>query len=252
MRLKKIGARNGNYLKYRSLSVFDMTDSNDKRCTKCNTVKPLDLFYKNNKKNRYFSSCKICYNKQEKERKDKNRDEINKKARKQYKKRMATEEGRKRKRENWKKAAKKAYKKLRSTPEGRKQIKVWSAKARKQPGYLRKVEENRKKRYQSDPKFVMCCRLRGRIHHALKGKTKVATTLKLTGCSWDFLMQHIESQFVEGMSWENRHLWHLDHIRPCSSFNLLEESEQRECFHYSNLQPLWAQDNLKKGSTYKK
>lgn len=165
---------------------------------------------------------------------------------------MATKEGRKRKRESWKKATKKAYKKLRSTPEGRQQLKAWNAKARKQPGYLCKLREYHKKKVQSDPKFVMCRRLRGRLRHALKGKTKVATTLKLTGCSWDFLMQHIESQFVEGMSWDNRHLWHLDHIRPCSSFNLLEESEQRECFHYSNLQPLWAQDNLKKGSTYKK
>ena len=52
------------------------------------------------------------------------------------------------------------------------------------------------------------------------------------------------------MSWGNYGKWHVDHIRPCASFNLVNEEEQKKCFHYTNLQPLWAKDNLSKGSKY--
>ena len=60
----------------------------------------------------------------------------------------------------------------------------------------------------------------------------------------------VMKKFVSGMSWENYGKWHIDHIKPCASFNLLEEDEQKKCFHYTNLQPLWAKDNLKKGGKY--
>jgi hypothetical protein len=50
------------------------------------------------------------------------------------------------------------------------------------------------------------------------------------------------------MNWENQGEWHIDHILPCASFDLTKEEEQRKCFHYTNLQPLWAKDNMIKGS----
>ena len=50
------------------------------------------------------------------------------------------------------------------------------------------------------------------------------------------------------MTWKNHGIWHVDHIRPCASFDLTKDEEQRECFHYKNLQPLWGPDNLAKGS----
>ena len=52
------------------------------------------------------------------------------------------------------------------------------------------------------------------------------------------------------MNWGNRKKWHLDHIRPCASFDLSDINQQKECFHYSNFQPLWAKDNISKGSLY--
>jgi len=63
---------------------------------------------------------------------------------------------------------------------------------------------------------------------------------------------HIEKQFKPGMNWENYSLygWHIDHIRPCASFDLTKEEEIQKCFHYSNLQPLWAEENLKKAATW--
>ena len=90
--------------------------------------------------------------------------------------------------------------------------------------------------------------LRTRIYHALKGINKSKHTEELIGCSIEFLKQHLESQFTKGMSWDNYSLygWHVDHIRPCTSFNLSKSKEQLKCFNYKNLQPLWAIDNHKK------
>lgn len=70
------------------------------------------------------------------------------------------------------------------------------------------------------------------------------------GCSVDDLILHIESIFLDGMTWDNHGKWHIDHIKPCCAFDLTDPKQQRDCFHYSNLQPLWAVDNLKKSGKY--
>lgn len=90
--------------------------------------------------------------------------------------------------------------------------------------------------------------LRIRTRHVLKGKIKSGTTIDLLGCQPEFLISYIEKQFKEGMTWDNygRKGWHIDHIIPCSSFDLTDPEHQRKCFHYTNLQPLWAEDNLRK------
>jgi hypothetical protein len=66
------------------------------------------------------------------------------------------------------------------------------------------------------------------------------------------LFAHLEAQFRDGMSWDNygRYGWHIDHIIPCSSFDLTDTDQQRKCFHYTNLQPLWAHENLSKGPRF--
>ena len=79
---------------------------------------------------------------------------------------------------------------------------------------------------------------------------KGCSTMELTGCELPFLKGYIEAKFVEGMTWENHGSWHLDHIKPCCSFDLKNEEEQKKCFHYTNLQPLWAVENLSKGGKY--
>jgi hypothetical protein len=81
---------------------------------------------------------------------------------------------------------------------------------------------------------------------ALKGICKSARTMKLVGCSIEELKNYLKKQFVAGMSWKNHGKWHVDHIRPCITFDLSKPNEQRKCFHYTNLQPLWAIDNLEK------
>ena len=94
--------------------------------------------------------------------------------------------------------------------------------------------------------------LRGRLYKALihDQATKSAPTLKLLGSSVAYVKKHLEAQFVDGMSWDNHGEWHIDHIRPCASFDLTDPEQQKECFNYKNLQPLWAEDNLSKGDRF--
>jgi len=97
-----------------------------------------------------------------------------------------------------------------------------------------------------DSIFKLLGNLRHRLNMALKGNPKIETTMKLVGCSIEQLRKHLGLKFVEGMSWKNYGKWHVDHIIPCASFDLSKASEQKKCFNYTNLQPLWAKDNLKK------
>lgn len=107
-----------------------------------------------------------------------------------------------------------------------------------------------RERIKRDPQFRLRLAIRARITRALKffGAPKSARTADLIGCDMPFLRKHIESQFKPGMTWNNHGEWHLDHKRPCASFNLLDLAQQQECFHWSNLQPLWKLDNMRKGA----
>lgn len=97
-----------------------------------------------------------------------------------------------------------------------------------------------------DPIFATKGRVRTRIRTFLKsnGYSKLSKTQEILGCDWNHLKTHLESKFVDGMSWENLRLWHIDHIIPLASAKSVEEVV-RLC-HYTNLQPLWAEDNMKK------
>lgn len=110
-------------------------------------------------------------------------------------------------------------------------------------------KEYLRKQRAENPGYSVVHRLRVRLNHAIAGNsgtTKSAPTMQLVGCSREFLVAHLESQFLPGMSWENRSEWHIDHIRPCASFDMTDPEQQRACFHWSNLQPLWGKDNLEK------
>ena len=89
--------------------------------------------------------------------------------------------------------------------------------------------------------------------HALKGKKKDKHTMEYIGPLAE-LRTHLENQFEKEaercghpISWENHGEWHIDHIKAIAKFNLLDENEQKKCFHWSNLQPLWAEENISKG-----
>jgi hypothetical protein len=107
-----------------------------------------------------------------------------------------------------------------------------------------------KERLKTDIHFKLARNLRGRVRSAILGNIKTENTLNLVGCSIEQLRGYLEKQFTKGMSWKNYgyHGWHIDHIRPCTSFNLSNPQQQKQCFHYTNLQPLWAKDNLRKNN----
>lgn len=94
-------------------------------------------------------------------------------------------------------------------------------------------------------------RLRQRIRNALNGFAKIAPTMTLLGCTIEEFKNYLESQFSQrpGMSWETKCFWHIDHIKPCVDFDLSDPEQQRKCFHYTNLQPLWAVENLQKSDS---
>jgi hypothetical protein len=194
-------------------------------CGYCKVEKQLEEFHKNKRsKSGRHSRCKVC----------------DKKYRKQFLKR------------------KYAYGKQ-WREENRAYIIEWR---KKNPKYalkpprvlLTKAEKNsrerkyKRKKYKNDPVFRIKCSLRSRLCQALKNNWKSGNTLELLGCTVEYLKNHLEDRFQEGMTWENHGEWHIDHIRPCASFDLSKTEQQGECFHYTNLQPLWAFDNLSKGS----
>ncbi len=106
--------------------------------------------------------------------------------------------------------------------------------------------------YHNDISRRLSTNIRSRLNKALKGAYKVDSVIGSLGCSPEELKKHLESQFLPDMSWGNYSLkgWHIDHIKPLASFDLTNQVEFREACHYTNLQPLWAEDNLSKGARY--
>lgn len=104
----------------------------------------------------------------------------------------------------------------------------------------------RRRRYKNKVTFRLANNFRSRIHSVIFG-TKSESASGLLGCSWDQFFGHLEIQFKPGMTWENYGQWHVDHKLPCASFDLTDPAQQKACFGYKNLQPLWAEENLRKG-----
>lgn len=220
-----------------------------KKCKKCGIPKSLNDFHKcNHTKDGKRSVCKVCTNTENRARNEKNKDQYNahkrqyvkdhKAERHAYHKKwyVANKPIKRAKNEEWK----------RNNPEKYKTISQnWYAKNR-----TKKLKQNRKneiKRLQIDPTFRMVKNLRNRLNKLIQGKIKSGKTLELLGCSISFFKNYLSVQFRDGMTWENYGVyWHIDHKKPCSLFDLTQEEEQRKCFHYSNMQPLLATENLHK------
>lgn len=115
-----------------------------------------------------------------------------------------------------------------------------------------KINKSYLKKKQFNPAFRIRHTVADRIRMALKsevaGARKSASTMELVGCTTKFLKSYLEQRFKPGMTWQNYGPkgWHIDHVIPCASFDLTKAREQRRCFHYTNLQPLWAHENLLK------
>ena len=112
-----------------------------------------------------------------------------------------------------------------------------------------KINKHHKERRLSDPFYKMMCNIRTRTSNAFrdKGYSKNTKTQEMLGIDWEIAKKHIERLFTKGMNWDNYGEWHIDHIIPLASANTTEIL--KELCHYTNLQPLWAIDNLSKSDS---
>jgi hypothetical protein len=123
---------------------------------------------------------------------------------------------------------------------------------------LNKEKINKRRKYyftnrrKDDLNYKIAHCLRCRIGKAIHSNQKKGSAVKDLGCSIPELKTYLENKFTEGMSWDNWTLegWHIDHIRPLASFDLTNRDEFLKACHYTNLQPLWAKDNLSKNNKW--
>ena len=217
-----------------------------KICTKCNKEKELSDFGKHSgHKDGLQSQCKECIKEIKKEEYKINREQILIKRKEHYLKNI-----------DKKKVYQKQYRldnlqdikiKKQKYADDNKEIIAEYQKEYRQNNKSRR-NELRKERYSKDINFKILINLRNRINAVLKGNSKSQKTIDLIGCSIPELRKHLESRFTRGMSWDNCGLdgWEIDHIKPCASFDLSDPKEQKHCFFYKNLQPLWGEDNRTK------
>lgn len=107
-----------------------------------------------------------------------------------------------------------------------------------------------KRRQPPGSNYRIKANIRRRIRELVKtGTDNKRRSAELTGCDINALREHLSKQFRPGMSWKNYgpRGWHIDHIKPCARFDLSDANQIRECFHYTNLQPLWWKENISKG-----
>lgn len=113
-----------------------------------------------------------------------------------------------------------------------------------------RIKELRKIRWAKNPQLKLKARLRSYLWFQLKKSNvrKNESSIKLLGCSIEHFKIYLENMFHSEMTWNNYGKWHLDHIIPCDAFDLTDPIQLAKCFHYTNFQPLWAIDNLRKGA----
>lgn len=181
-----------------------------KRCCKCKEIKDLSAFWKNkSRKDGLHQECKIC----------------------SYSNKIGKRQA----------ASKRYY--LKNKEEIAKRDRAYRL-ANKAKIDTRNLTYQRK-RYKENPKYRAIVNARLRISNFLKNKEKYSKSL---GCSFDLFCKHIESQFKSRMTWENYGKWHIDHKFPLSvAYEFGPELFKKSC-HYSNLQPMWALDNLRKAA----
>ena len=129
--------------------------------------------------------------------------------------------------------------------------KAWYEANKEKKKAYKRVYEN--KRLKEDPIFRLLKNMRSGMWSVLSGRTKSSHTMEYVGMSPDELMNYLENKFTEGMTRDNYGEWHVDHIRPLASFDFTgpdREEQLHIAWSHTNLQPLWALDNIRKGARY--
>jgi len=204
-----------------------------KQCIKCNKKQdPINFHNQKASKDGKSPYCKSCQKEYNVIRRQKNKKKIQKQQqeyRSKYKKRLNEN------RKQW----------GQDNPD---KVAINAKKYREK--YRDKINKKRREKRKGNINFRLRTVISNRIRMALSRGSKNSISYDLLGCSWEDLKLYLERQFSDGMHWDNYGQWHIDHIKPCCSFDLTDIKQQKICFHYTNLQPLWAIDNLKKSGRY--
>jgi Prasinovirus endonuclease VII len=191
-------------------------------CGGCNDIKPFADFYVRNDTNKPRGECKACVLIRKQKWKSDNREHYNKQSA-EYRNRPEI--------------------KIRQN----KLAADWYAKPENKERKRLRYNE----RYYNDPMFRIKKIMKSRIRLAIKNNQKAGNTLELLGCTIKDFKEWLEYQFTPYMNWANQgSYWHMDHIKPCASFDLTKEEEQYKCFHWTNIQPMYGPDNMTKSDTY--
>jgi hypothetical protein len=232
-----------------------------KTCGSCKETKALDNFYKNKRQKDGFDRiCKSCsaekgalYRAKHKdkikakaaERRDNNRDVERIRAKTRYERIKHTPEYKEKARHNYSQFVAKGGEALKERR--REQRRAYRTANREKENAQNR--EYRRKRKEADPMYKLQMNLRCRLSKVFRLKTKPCSASRITGCTREELRAYIADKFQPGMTWDNygHKGWHVDHIVPISAFDLSDEQQLKAACHYTNLQPLWAFDNLSKG-----
>lgn len=190
-------------------------------CTKCNVDKPPDDFSRDKRRSTgRYPHCKAC-------------------ARARLKAYRASPKGR---------ACTKAYN---ESPEAKARVRAYRASPAGKARATVCTSAYTRHRRATDPAFRLAGDLRARLRRALHGRAKRGSAIRDLGCTIPEMKRHLEELFAPGMTWDNHslHGWHIDHIKPLASFDLTDPEQFKQAVHYTNLQPLWAGDNIRKGAT---
>lgn len=207
---------------------------NTKLCKKCNITKPISEFYlKNPKTGLRRGECILCCSIYRKQNYENNKERFLEKGKKYYEKNKS----------KIKQYRKKFYEdnKERVIADN---IEYY---LKNKPKIMQRRNIKHKEKYKTDTLYKLKYCLRRRFKIALKNNAKSGSAIRDLGCSIKDLKIYLESLFESGMTWDNYGKWHIDHIIPLCNFDLLDSEQVKLACHYTNLQPLWAEDNLKKG-----
>lgn len=213
-----------------------------KVCKNCKIIKPISDFYK--KRTAFNARCKQCLIAAYPRDKEKS----NRSARMRYQlNKTKNQERRKLYRIKNKEKAQLAEKQYRIKNKELVNARSRSWRERNKQYDSLRNSIYQKKRRQTDINYALKIKLRNRLRDALRGNFKIGSSVRDLGCSIDFFKSYLQSKFEPGMTWENqgrsRGQWQIDHIIPLSSFDLTKREEFLKACHYSNMQPLWMEQN---------
>ena len=231
-----------------------MAASAQKRCSKCNETKPVSAFHKNRGNlDGLCCRCKLCARAARIVSYAKNREACLRRGREYHKKhrdRAVTywQTHREAYREYGREYYSRHKRKRLAEGQAYREANREEIRQKSHSAASRQYYRERHQKQKCNPQYRLARALRSRLYAAIKSQAKCGSAVYDLGCSVPDLVAHLSQQFLPGMTWANHGKWHVDHIQPLALFDLAEPKQLKQACHFTNLQPLWAVDNIRKGA----